>query len=168
MWLAVSGFMVMGLVCRLSLSNHSDSGSFLVMHSLLSQDGSIEKDSWRFVGHVDWCLLLVGGGPLIPYPLQYSCLKNPRDGGAWWVAVYGVAQSWTQLKRLSSSSSSSSSSISSMFLTRTSCHNPTHANRSCGTWPEWAVLVSSSPKIIALKYPWKTENKMDMFGLNDK
>ena len=38
-------------------------------------------------------------------PLQYSCLENPRDGGAWWAAVYGVAQSWTQLKRLSSSSS---------------------------------------------------------------
>ena len=40
-------------------------------------------------------------------PLQYSCLENPRDGGAWWAAVYGVAQSWTRLKRLSSSSSSS-------------------------------------------------------------
>ena len=28
-------------------------------------------------------------------PLQHSCLENPRDGGAWWAAVYGVAQSWT-------------------------------------------------------------------------
>ena len=37
-------------------------------------------------------------------PLQYSCLENPMDRGAWWAAVYGVAQSWTQLKRLSSSS----------------------------------------------------------------
>ena len=37
-------------------------------------------------------------------PLQYSCLENPRDGGAWWAAIYGVAQSWTRLKRLSSSS----------------------------------------------------------------
>ena len=37
--------------------------------------------------------------------LQYSCLENPRDGGAWWAAVYGVAQSRTRLKRLSSSSS---------------------------------------------------------------
>ena len=33
-----------------------------------------------------------------------SCLENPRDGGAWWAAVYGVAQSRTRLKRLSSSS----------------------------------------------------------------
>ena len=37
-------------------------------------------------------------------PLWCSCLENPRDGGAWWAAVYGVAQSQTQLKRLSSSS----------------------------------------------------------------
>ena len=41
-------------------------------------------------------------------PLQYSCLENPRDGGAWWAAVYGVAQSRTRLKRLSSSGSSPS------------------------------------------------------------
>ena len=39
-------------------------------------------------------------------PLQCSCLENPRDGGAWWAAVYRVAQSRTRLKRLSSSSSS--------------------------------------------------------------
>ena len=38
-------------------------------------------------------------------PLQCSCLENPMDGGAWWAAVYGVAQSWTWLKRLSSSKS---------------------------------------------------------------
>ena len=36
-------------------------------------------------------------------PLQYSCLENPRDEGAWWAAVYGVAQSRTRLKQLSSS-----------------------------------------------------------------
>ena len=38
-------------------------------------------------------------------PLQCSCLENPRDGGAWWAAVCGVAQSRTRLKWLSSSSS---------------------------------------------------------------
>ena len=38
-------------------------------------------------------------------PLQCSCLENPRDGEAWWAAVYGVAQSRTRLKQLSSSSS---------------------------------------------------------------
>jgi len=31
-------------------------------------------------------------------PLQCCCLENPRDGGAWWAAVYGVAQSWTRMK----------------------------------------------------------------------
>ena len=40
-------------------------------------------------------------------PLQSSCLENPRDWGAWWAAVYGVTQSRTRLKRLSSSSRSS-------------------------------------------------------------
>ena len=47
-------------------------------------------------------------------PLQCSCLENPRDGGAWWAAAYGVAQSRTQLKRLSSSSSSSSIDVETL------------------------------------------------------
>ena len=38
-------------------------------------------------------------------PLQYSCLENLRDRGAWWAAIYGLAQSWIRLKQLSSSSS---------------------------------------------------------------
>ena len=37
-------------------------------------------------------------------PLQYSCLENHMDGGAWWTAIHGVTQSQTRLKRLSSSS----------------------------------------------------------------
>ena len=50
-----------------------------------------------------WLVLLCvtvipeGNGTL----LRYSCLENPVDGGAWWAAVHGVTQSWTQLKRLS-------------------------------------------------------------------
>ena len=44
-------------------------------------------------------------------PLQCSCLENARNGGAWWAAIYGVAQSRTWLKRLSSSSSSSRGEI---------------------------------------------------------
>ena len=40
-------------------------------------------------------------------PLQCPCLENPRDGEAWWAAIYGVAESRTRLKRLSSSSNSS-------------------------------------------------------------
>ena len=50
-------------------------------------------------------------------PLQYSCLENPRDWGAWWAAVCGVAQSQTWLKRLSSSSSSVEVRIPSWILT---------------------------------------------------
>ena len=49
-------------------------------------------------------------------PVQYSCLENPMDGGAWWAAVYGVAQSRTRLKRLSSSSSSIFQSVYSKNL----------------------------------------------------
>ena len=44
----------------------------------------------------------IGGGN--GNPLQCSCLENPRDGGAWWAAIYGVAQSRTWLNRLRSSS----------------------------------------------------------------
>ena len=52
--------------------------------------------------HFHFSLSCIGGGN--GNPLQCSCLENPRDGGAWWAAVYRVAQSRTQLKRLSSSS----------------------------------------------------------------
>ena len=54
--------------------------------------------------HFHFSLSCIGEGN--GNPLQCSCLENPRDGGAWWAAVHGVAQSQTQLKRLSSSSSS--------------------------------------------------------------
>ena len=55
--------------------------------------------------HFHFSLSCIGEGN--GNPLQCSCLENPRDRGAWWAAVYGVAQSRTRLKRLSSSSSSS-------------------------------------------------------------
>ena len=54
--------------------------------------------------HFPFSLSCIGEGN--GSPLEYSCLENPRDGGAWWAAVYGVAQSRTRLTRLSSSSSS--------------------------------------------------------------
>ena len=53
--------------------------------------------------HFHFTLSCIGEGN--GNPLQCSCLENPRDGGVWWVAVYGVAQGRTWLKRLSSSSS---------------------------------------------------------------
>ena len=61
-----------------------------------------EKRNWTLHAyHPFACHCPEGDGT----PLQCSRLENPRDGGAWWAAVYGVAQSWTRLKRLSSSSS---------------------------------------------------------------
>ena len=53
--------------------------------------------------HFHFSLSCIGEGN--GNPLQCSCLENPRDRGAWWAALYGVAQSQTRLKRLSSSSS---------------------------------------------------------------
>ena len=72
----------------------------------------MRKDSPLQISEGAWpcwwvnCILLasrIGEGNGIP--LQHSCLENPRDGGAWWAAIYGVTQSRTRLKRLSSSSS---------------------------------------------------------------
>ena len=52
--------------------------------------------------HFHFSLSCIGEGN--GNPLQCSCLENPRDGGAWWAAIYGVTQNWTRLKQLSSSS----------------------------------------------------------------
>ena len=59
--------------------------------------------------HFHFSLSCIGEGN--GNPLQCSCLENPRDGGAWWAAVYRVAQSWTRLKRLSRSSSRTPSKL---------------------------------------------------------
>ena len=71
------------------------------------EPGRLQSMGSRRVGH-DWATSLslscIGEGNGNPLPC--SCLENPRDGEAWWAAVYGVAQSRTRLKRLSSSSSS--------------------------------------------------------------
>ena len=64
--------------------------------------GRTESDTTEQL-HFHFSLSCTGEGK--GNPLQCSCLENPRDWGAWWAAVYGVAQSWTRLKRLSSSSS---------------------------------------------------------------
>ena len=64
--------------------------------------GRTESDTTEQL-HCHFSLSCIGEGK--GNPLQCSCLENPRDGGVWWAAVYGVAQSQTQLKGLSSSSS---------------------------------------------------------------
>ena len=65
----------------------------------LQSMGSLESDTTEQL-HFPSSLSCTGEGN--GNPLQCSCLGNPRDGGAWWAAVYGVAQSRTRLKRLSS------------------------------------------------------------------
>ena len=65
-------------------------------------EGGEESDMTEQL-HFHFSLSCIGEGN--GNPLQCSWLENPRDGGAWWAAVYGVAQSWTRLKRISSSSS---------------------------------------------------------------
>ena len=65
--------------------------------------GHYESDTTECL-HFHFSLSGIGEGN--GNPLQCSCLENPRDGGAWWAAIYEVSQSWTRLKRLSSRSSS--------------------------------------------------------------
>ena len=73
----------------------------------MEEPGRLQSMGSHRVGH-DWATSLslscIGEGN--GNPLQCSCLENPRDGEAWWAAVYGVAWSRTRLKQLSSSSSS--------------------------------------------------------------
>ena len=76
--------------------------------------GREESDTTEWL-HFHFSLSCVGEGN--GNPLQHSCLENPRDEGAWWAAVYGVSQSQTQLKWLSSSSSR----LVITFLPRSKC-----------------------------------------------
>ena len=100
MWLTVLGFMVMGLVSGLSLANHSDSESFLVVHALFSQDGCQREGFWGLVRQVVSPFdlsrtLLVGGGLLVlgslPGPpvvkqLMQIVTMVPGQGG-WFQSV---------------------------------------------------------------------------------
>ena len=82
--------------------------------------------------HFHFSLSCIGEGN--GNPLQCSCLENPRDRGAWWAAIYGVAQSRTRLKRLSSSSSSSRGKLSCLpaYLFVAKCNWITsELNQSC-------------------------------------
>ena len=67
----------------------------------LQSVGSLESDTTERL-HFHFSLSCIGEGN--GNPLQCSCLENPRDREAWWAAIYGVAQSWTRMKQLSSSS----------------------------------------------------------------
>ena len=92
--------------------------------------GCTESDTTERL-HYHFSLYCIGEGN--GNPLQCSCLENPRDGGAWWAAVYGVTQSRTRLKRLSSRSSSSRSQGCGQSLNSDLCHI---------FWPEFSVFLS--------------------------
>ena len=67
---------------------------------MFSVDWTLPTITRRFQQHVNLFTGLcagVGDGN----SLQYSCLENPMERGAWWATVHGVAKSWTQLKRIS-------------------------------------------------------------------
>ena len=64
----------------------------------LQSMGSVELATIEQL-HFHFSLSCIGEGT--GTPLQCSCLENPRERGAWWAAVYGVAQSRTRLKQLS-------------------------------------------------------------------
>ena len=84
--------------------------------------------------HFHFSLSCIGEGN--GNPLQCSCLENPRDGGAWWAAVYGVAQSRTWLKRLSSSSSNQNHyNLWFLFLLKYLQHSTTW-------WPDSILSVT--------------------------
>ena len=79
----------------------------------LQSMGSLESDTTERL-HFHFSLSYLGEG--YGNPLLCSCLENHRDREAWWAAVYGFTQSWTRLKRLSSSSSSSNAFLALLWL----------------------------------------------------
>ena len=97
--------------------------------------------------HFHFSILCIGEGN--GNPLQCSYLENPRDGGAWWAAVSGVAQSWTRLKRLSSSSSSSSGSVVKKLSA-----NQEMKVRSLGQKDPLEEGMATQSCILAWQIPW--------------
>ena len=90
------------IILPLPSPTESKSLFYISVSLLLSRiQGRLESDTTEGL-HFHFSLSCIGEGN--GNPLQCSCLENPRDGGAWWAAVCGVAQSRTRLKRLSSSS----------------------------------------------------------------
>ena len=101
-------------------------------------------------------------------PLQCFCLESPRDGGAWWAAISGVAQSWTRLKRLSSSKL--------LYITKHGVpdghlvcqpHHQTSPSKLsavfrsprifCLLEPHWEKALATYSSILAWKIPWTEE-----------
>ena len=100
----VTGFIFLGSKNTADGDHSHKTKRYLVLRSkAMINLGSILK-SRDVALPTNVCLVKAKFFPVVIYgegngnPLQYSCLENPRDGGAWWAAVYGVTQSWTRLK----------------------------------------------------------------------
>ena len=94
------------LVTEKAMASHSSTFAWKIPWTEelggLQSMGSLESDMTEWLPfHFSLSCIGEGNGN----PLQCSCLENPRYGGAWWAAIYVVAQIWTRLKPLSSSSS---------------------------------------------------------------
>ena len=94
--------------------------------------------------------------------LQCSCLENPRDRGAWWAAVYGVAQSRTRLKRLSSSSRMHST-VSSLLLKTAIGSERTHLSSLSRECPFSQVLQSLFISIREPSEPFQATTRRAIF-----
>ena len=133
-WCPQTGYLTLGIIYRIlrrhtekAMAPHSSTLAWKTPRT--EEPGRLQSMGSRRVG-LNWATSL----SLFTFmhwrrkwqPTLVSCLENPRDGGAWWAAVYGVAQSRTRLKWLSSSSSSKTQpGVSQAVVTNpTSCLNP--------------------------------------------
>ena len=112
----------------------------------MEEPGGLQSMGSLGVGH-DWATSLhfslscIGEGN--DTPLLCSCLENPGDRGAWWASVYGVTQSRTRLKRLSSSSSKVTWWVSFINDMRLQCLRNRHLNEDL--WAENAFVLGEVP-----------------------
>ena len=126
-------------------------------HPYMTIGKTIALTIWTFVSKVISLLLntlsrfVIAFGEGNGNPLQCSCLENPRDGGAWWAAVYGVAQSRTRLKRLSSSSHSFSSKQQMSF----NFMAPVTIRSDFGAWENEVYHCFIFPHLFFMSFIWR-------------
>ena len=89
---------------------------------------------------ITWVCLFKAIGEGNGNPLQCSCLENPRAGRAWWAAVSGVTQSWTRLKRLSSSTQGYGFSSSHVWMWELDCEESWVPKN----WCFWTVVLEKT------------------------
>ena len=105
--------------------------------------------------HFHFSLSCIGEGN--GSPLQCSCLENPRDGASWWAAVYGVAESWTRLKWLSSSSLSHYSYYFWNAILLSKIDSPTRKSASQTIVDLLPSRLCLTAPIFIMRSAWKTK-----------